>query len=136
MDLQKYNFLHNDNGDILIIDWVYSVMGGGARNFAGALECMPDDILKSLVNWEEITYSPKIDLICLVRAFYLMLHKPERVIERISSDTTDYDDIRKRAQGVLAFWESHAKSESWDRILQDAECLQYDSLIEKLEQLF
>ena len=44
-------------------------------NFAGALECMPDDILKLLVNDVQITYEPRIDLICLVRLFYLMLHK-------------------------------------------------------------
>ncbi|CAG8609357.1 8371_t:CDS:2, partial [Ambispora leptoticha] len=57
MDLRKYNFLRNDNGDIVIIDWGYSVMGDQTGNFAGALECMPDDVLTSLVNGEQPSYS-------------------------------------------------------------------------------
>ena len=88
MDLRKYNFLRNDNGDILIVDWVYSATAGETGTFAGALECMPDDILVSLVNRKETTYSPRIDLICLARAFYLMFNKPaQAVVEKISFET-------------------------------------------------
>ncbi|CAG8635619.1 6518_t:CDS:2, partial [Acaulospora morrowiae] len=135
MDLRKYNFLRNDNGDIVIIDWGYSVTKGQTRNFAGALECMPDDVLTSLVNWKQPFYSPKIDLICLARAFYLMLHKPARtIVERISSDRIP--DFRSRAQNILDFWESNAKSGLWNRIFQLAEDLNYDGLIEALEIFF
>ena len=107
-------------------------MGGGARNFAGALECMPDNILTSLVNGKETSYSPKIDLICLARVFYLMLHRV--IMERISFDRIP--DLRSWVQNLLAFWGSNAKSELWDRIFQHAEDLNYDGLIEALENFF
>ena len=44
--------------------------------FAGALEVMPDKVLLSIINEEEIDYGPEVDLVCLVRSFYLMLHRP------------------------------------------------------------
>ena len=55
-------------------------------------------------------------------------------MERISFDRIP--DLRSRAQNLLAFWGSNAKSELWDRIFQDAEYLKYDNLIEKLESFF
>ncbi|GBB94479.1 hypothetical protein RclHR1_23620001 [Rhizophagus clarus] len=83
MDLQKYNFLRDNDGNILITDWGYSKTQGENALFAGALECMPDNVLRSLINDEQINYDPTIDLICLVRSLYLMLHQPSS-IERIS----------------------------------------------------
>ncbi|CAG8853483.1 20331_t:CDS:2, partial [Gigaspora margarita] len=59
MDLQGYNFIRDDDEKILIIDWGYSVSGNENGRFAGALECMPDDVLKSLIIGEQITYSPR-----------------------------------------------------------------------------
>ncbi|CAG8772791.1 3861_t:CDS:1, partial [Ambispora leptoticha] len=135
MDLRKYNFLRNDNGEIVIIDWGYSVTEGETGNFAGALECMPDDVLTSLVNGEQPSYSPKIDLICLAKAFYLMLHKPAQVlVERLSFDRTP--NFKLRAQDILSFWKSNAKSGLWNRIFQKAENLNYDDLIKELENFF
>ncbi|CAG8619433.1 6524_t:CDS:2, partial [Ambispora gerdemannii] len=133
MDLRKYNFLRNDKGDILIIDWGYNAVIGETVNFACVLECMPDDILASLANGGRTTYSAKIDLICLARAFYLMLHKPPNA-ERISFGGNP--DISSRAQNILAFWGSNAKSELWDRIFQDAKGLKYEGVIEELEKFF
>ncbi|PKY45034.1 hypothetical protein RhiirA4_459523 [Rhizophagus irregularis] len=34
--------------------------------FAGALEYMPDEVLLSIINEEEIAYGPKVDLVCLI----------------------------------------------------------------------
>ncbi|RIB17788.1 hypothetical protein C2G38_1400209 [Gigaspora rosea] len=66
MDLRKYNFLRDDDSNILIIDWGYSKTQGENAPFAGALECMSDNILQSLINQKQINYEPTIDLICLV----------------------------------------------------------------------
>ncbi|CAG8536364.1 7696_t:CDS:2, partial [Ambispora gerdemannii] len=104
---------------------------GETGTFAGVLECMPDDILASLANGRRTTYSAKIDLICLARAFYLMLHKPPNP-ERVSFGGNP--DISSRAQNILVFWGSNAKSELWDRIFQDTEGLKYEGVIEELEK--
>ncbi|CAI2180890.1 290_t:CDS:2 [Funneliformis geosporum] len=104
-------------------------------NFAGALECMPNDILQSLVNGEQILYSPSIDLICLVRLFYLMLHKPANVaMERISFD--EISDFKSRAKNVLTFWSSRGKSDLWQKIYQMVKDLNYDDSIIELKGLF
>ncbi|CAG8551597.1 4894_t:CDS:2 [Racocetra fulgida] len=63
MDLRKYNLLRDDAGNILITDWGYSKTQGENSPFAGALECMPDNVLRSLLNDEQINYDPTIDLI-------------------------------------------------------------------------
>ena len=76
MDLRKYNFLRDGDDNILIIDWGYSKTQGENAPFAGALECMPDNVLQSLIDNEQINYNQTIDLICLVRSLYLMLHQP------------------------------------------------------------
>ncbi|CAI2194142.1 6119_t:CDS:2 [Funneliformis geosporum] len=102
MDLQRYNFICDHDEKIIIIDWGYSAMKNETGNFAGAFECMPDDILQSLVNSEQILYSPSINLICLVRSFYLLLHKLANVaMERISFD--EIPDFKSRAKNVLTF---------------------------------
>ncbi|CAG8699838.1 11097_t:CDS:2, partial [Funneliformis caledonium] len=65
------------------------------------LECMLDSILQSIVNDDDdIIYGPRVDLTCLVRSFYLMLHRPS--LDRISFDKGD--DIKSRAQMMLNFW--------------------------------
>ncbi|CAG8489342.1 9964_t:CDS:2 [Diversispora eburnea] len=94
MDLRRYNFIRDDDEKILIIDWGYSVSKNESGKFAGTLECVP---LKSLINCEQITYSPNIDLICLVRSFYLLLHSPvNAVMERIIFDgKTDFESQAK-----------------------------------------
>src|SRR5947209_10948456 len=97
--------------------------------FAGALECMPDYILTTLAKRQQITYLPKIDLMCLIRAFYLMLHKPQD-LHRIPFLTTP-----SLATNRLALWSSNGKSELWDKILKEAEQLNYDNLIKELEKL-
>ncbi|CAG8465509.1 5076_t:CDS:2, partial [Funneliformis caledonium] len=107
-DLRKFNFLRNlDDLSIFIADWGYSAEILVNTTFAGALECMPDAILESLINGEEIIYSPQVDLICFVRSFYLMLHRPS--LERIPFDRDD--NIKNRAQMLLNFWKGCAKSE-------------------------
>ncbi|CAB4413826.1 unnamed protein product [Rhizophagus irregularis] len=53
---------------LFIIDWGYSIKLEGNHNFAfaGALECMPDNILQSIVNdGDDINYGPGVDLTCL-----------------------------------------------------------------------
>ncbi|PKY60183.1 hypothetical protein RhiirA4_483591 [Rhizophagus irregularis] len=50
MDLRQYNFIRDYDEKIIIIDWGYSTIKNETGDFAGALECMPDDILKSLAN--------------------------------------------------------------------------------------
>ncbi|RGB25083.1 kinase-like domain-containing protein [Rhizophagus diaphanus] len=135
MDLRRYNFIRDYDEKIIIIDWGYSTTKNETGDFAGALECMPDDILKSLANGEPITYSPRIDLICLVRSFYLMLHKPANTaMERISFDKIP--DFKLRAKSVLTFWSSHGKSKLWRKVYQEANNLKYDNLIKALEVLF
>jgi len=134
MDLRKYNFLRDDYGNILIIDWGYSKTQGENAPFAGALECMPDNVLQSLVNDEPIEYDPAIDLICLVRSLYLMLHQPP-LIERISFDKVP-GNFKKRVQDILDFWAINGKSEWWNKISSDAENLRYDDLIEDIKMLF
>jgi len=135
MDLRKYNFLRDDDGNILITDWGYSKEQGKGENttFAGALECMPDNVLQSIIDGEEINYNPTIDLICLVRSLYLMLHKP--LIERISFDR-DPKNFKGRVQNILDFWASNGKSEWWNIIRSDAENLNYDKLLEDIKKLF
>jgi hypothetical protein len=135
MDLRRNNFLRGDDGQILIIDWGYSVAKDGTGNFAGALEVMPDDILTSLINGEQIKYSPKIDLICFVRTFYSMCHKPTNAeIERLPLNGPS--DIKSQARNILNFWSDHGKSNLWKKIHQQASELKYDNLIEELEALF
>lgn len=134
-DLRKYNFLRNlddSKETILIIDWGYSTKNHEDTAFAGALECMPDEVLESLTNEENIVYGPKVDLICFVRSFYLMLHKPS--MERVAFDRDD--DIKKRAQMMLNFWKDCSKSDVWDSIYQAIEGLDYDKLIQELERFF
>ncbi|CAG8650992.1 15178_t:CDS:2 [Funneliformis mosseae] len=135
MDLRRYNFIRDHDEKIFIIDWGYSATRNETGNFAGALECMPDDILKLLADGKQILYSPRIDLICLVRSFYLMLHKPANTaMERISFDKIP--NFKSRAKNVLTFWSSHGKSDIWQKIHQEANDLNYDNLIKELERLF
>ncbi|CAG8449959.1 9946_t:CDS:2 [Acaulospora morrowiae] len=134
-DLRKYNFLRNlddSKESILIIDWGFSTKNREDTAFAGALECMPDEVLESLTNEEDIVYGPKVDLICFVRSFYLMLHKPS--MERVAFDRDG--DIRKLAQMMLNFWKDRSKSDVWDNIYQAIEGLDYDKLIQELERFF
>ncbi|CAG8667679.1 502_t:CDS:1, partial [Paraglomus brasilianum] len=84
-DLKKFNFLRNlddSSENILIIDWGYSTNNSESTTFSGALGCMPDYVLQSLINGEEIVYGPQVDLICFVRLFYLMLHRPRVPIDK------------------------------------------------------
>ncbi|CAG8807629.1 37931_t:CDS:2, partial [Gigaspora margarita] len=131
MDLRKYNFLRDDDGNILIIDWGYSKTQGENAPFAGALECMPDNILQSLINEDQINYEPTIDLICLVRSLYLVLHQPLS-IERFSFNRA----TEKRALDLLNFWAVNGNSEWWSKINSDAKNLKYDDLFEDIKKLF
>jgi hypothetical protein len=116
MDLRRNNFLRDGDGQIVIVDWGYSVAKNDTGNFAGALEVMPDDILTSLTYGEQIKYSPRIDLICFVRTHYLMLHRPTNAeMERMSVNGTP--DIKSRAQNVLDFWSTHGKSDLWEKFI-------------------
>jgi hypothetical protein len=72
-DLRKFNFLRNVddlNENILIIDLGYSVNSSEETKFAGALECMPDYVLQSIIDKKEIAYEPRVNLTCFVRSFY------------------------------------------------------------------
>ncbi|GBB95528.1 hypothetical protein RclHR1_25540005 [Rhizophagus clarus] len=134
-DLRKYNFIRQIDDlreNIIIIDWGYSTDDGSTTSFAGALECMPDNVLHSLINDEAITYDPKVDLICFVRSFYLMLHRPslDRVLFK------KQDDIKQRAQILLDFWKDSRRSFIWDQIYDSIENLNYNQLILDLESLF
>ncbi len=134
-DLRKYNLVRDQLGNIVIIDWGYSIKLEGNHNFAfaGALECMPDNILQSIVNDDDdIIYGPGVDLTCLVRSFYLMLHRPS--LDRIPFDKED--DIKSRAQMMLNFWMGCGRSDVWDSIYNAIEILDYDQLIQQLERLF
>lgn len=135
-DLRKYNFLRDNNGNILIANWGYSVMEGDNMPFAGALECMPDDVLESLDNNEAINYNPRMDLICLVRSLYLMLHNP--VMERFSFDKVlENGNFKERLQEIKAFWSSHGNSsEWWATIYQEANKVNYDNLLRNLINFF
>ncbi|PKC17579.1 hypothetical protein RhiirA5_405680 [Rhizophagus irregularis] len=109
LDLQKYNFLRDNNGNILIADRRYSVIEGDNMPFAGVLECMPDDILESLDNNKAINYNPRMDFICLVRSLYLMFHNP--VMERFSFDKVlENRNFKKQLQEIKTFWFSHGNS--------------------------
>ncbi|RHZ62266.1 hypothetical protein Glove_341g79 [Diversispora epigaea] len=131
-DLRKYNFLRDSNGNILVIDWGYSFYSSDNAEFAGALECMPDEVLKSLSKGEKIVYGGKVDLMCFVRSFYLMLHRPS--LNRPSFDKDD--DIKKRAERLLIFWSIHGKSDVWESIYNAIESLDYKMLIQELERIF
>ncbi|CAG8805653.1 3976_t:CDS:1, partial [Dentiscutata erythropus] len=119
-------------GTILIIDWGYCTRNNENTAFAGALECMPDEVLQSLVNEENIVYGPKVDLVRFVRSFYLMLHRPS--MERIAFDKDD--SIKKRAQIMLNFWNDCSKSDVWNNIYQAIENLNYNQLIQEVEEFF
>jgi predicted Ser/Thr protein kinase len=131
-DLRKFNFLRDDNGNILLADWGYSIFDYEQAEFAGALECMPNNILTSLVNNESITYGPEIDLVCLVRSLYLVFHRP--AMKRISFGKES--DFKRRLHDILDFWTNNGSSELWARIHQAAEKLEYDDLLRLLEELF
>ncbi|CAB4495538.1 kinase-like protein [Rhizophagus irregularis] len=132
-DLRKFNFLRNLNdlnSNILIVDWGYSTNNSESTlPFAGALECMPDYVLQSLINEEEITYEPQVDLICFVRSFYLMLHKPSLTFGKD-------DDIKQRASVLLNFWKDCRRSDIWDNVYNTIEASDYEQLIQHLEELF
>ncbi|GES88852.1 kinase-like domain-containing protein [Rhizophagus clarus] len=133
-DLRKFNFLRNlDNlsENILIVDWGYSTNDSDSTTFAGALECMPDHILKSLINGEEIVYGPQVDLVCFVRSFYLMLHRP---LDRVPFDKDD--NIKERAHILLNFWKDSKQSDVWNNIYEAIDSTSYDQLIRELERLF
>jgi thiamine kinase-like enzyme len=133
-DLRKYNLIRDQCGNIIIIDWGYSIKleGNNDFTFAGALECMPDSVLQSIVNEDNIVYGPEVDLICLVRSFYLMLHRPP--LDRFVFDKDD--NIMSRAQLMLKFWKDCRCSDVWDSIYNAIESLDYDQLIHQLERLF
>ncbi|RHZ85156.1 hypothetical protein Glove_71g2 [Diversispora epigaea] len=88
--------------------------------FAGVLECMLDEVLNSLIKGGKIVYEEKVDLICFVRSFYLMLHRPS--LNRPSFDKDD--NIKKRAKRLLEFWCIHGKSDVWDSIYNAIKCNQ------------
>jgi predicted Ser/Thr protein kinase len=134
-DLRKFNFLRNLDDlseNILIVDWGYSTNNSDSTTFAGALECMPDYILQSLINGEEIDYGPQVDLVCFVRSFYLMLHRPS--LDRVPFEKQD--DIKQRAQVLLNFWENSRRSVVWDKFYDSIDKLDYNQLIRDLESLF
>ncbi|CAI2200460.1 5421_t:CDS:1, partial [Funneliformis geosporum] len=61
-DIRKFNFIRMIDDlreNIIIVDWGYSTNNGSTTPFAGALECMPDNVLQSLINDEVITYGPQ-----------------------------------------------------------------------------
>ncbi|GET02842.1 kinase-like domain-containing protein [Rhizophagus clarus] len=128
-DLRKYNFLRDSLDNILIIDWGYSTYSYENSSFTGALDSMPDEVLESIIKDYDIVYGPKIDLICFIRSFYLMIH-------RISLDLYPKDDIKTRAQMMMNFWNEHGKSELWGSIYLAAENLDYTKLIQEMERLF
>src|SRR6266498_4704807 len=102
-DLRKYNLIRDQCENIVIIDWGFSIKLEENHDFtfAGALDCMPDSVLQSIVNEDSIVYGPEVDLICLVRSFYLMLHRPP-LEDRIVFDKDN--NIKSRAQLMLNFW--------------------------------
>ena len=79
-----------------------------------------------------ITYGPQVDLICFVRSFYLMLHKPS--LDRVPFEKQD--DIKQRAQILLDFWADSRKSVVWDQIYNSIDNSDYNQLIQDLESLF
>ncbi|GBC10300.1 hypothetical protein RclHR1_00950037 [Rhizophagus clarus] len=134
-DLRKFNFLRNLDDlseNILIVDWGYSTNDSDSTTFAGALECMPDHILQSLINGEEIVYGPQVDLVCFVRSFYLMLHRP--TLDRVPFDKDD--NIKERAHILLNFWKDSKQSDVWNNIYEAIDSTSYDQLIRELERLF
>ncbi|CAG8600695.1 4346_t:CDS:2 [Ambispora gerdemannii] len=62
----KYNLLRDDSGKIVIFDWGFSIESEEEASFAGALECLGNNILEALANNQTITYTPSVDLVCLV----------------------------------------------------------------------
>ncbi|CAG8465116.1 6286_t:CDS:2, partial [Ambispora gerdemannii] len=70
-----------------IIDWGYSTLNNENTKLAGALECMLDEILTSIIDEKNTVYEQKVVLFCFVQSFYLMLHRPS--MERIAFDIND-----------------------------------------------
>ena len=131
-DLKKFNFLRNlddSSENILIIDWGCSTNNSESTTFSGALGCMPDYVLQSLINGEEIVYGPQVDLICFVRSFYLMLHRPRVPINK-------NDNIEEQARKLLNFWKDCRRSDVWNNIYEAIDNLSYNRLIQELERLF
>ncbi|CAG8725308.1 16354_t:CDS:2, partial [Funneliformis caledonium] len=110
----------------------YSIDDESTVSFAGALECMPDNILQSLIDDEAITNGPQVDLICFMRSFYLMLYRPS--LERVPFKKSD--DIKQRAQILLDFWNDSKQSVVWAQIYNSVDELDYNQLIQDLESLF
>ena len=134
-DLRKFNFIRDLDDlreNILIVDWGYSTDTNSSTSFAGALECMPDHVLRSLINDEAITYGPQVDLTCFVRSFYLMLHRPST--DRVPFEKQD--DTKQRAQVLLDFWKNSRQSVVWNQIYNSIDELDYNQLIRDLESLF
>ncbi|EXX70879.1 hypothetical protein RirG_083530 [Rhizophagus irregularis DAOM 197198w] len=135
-DLRKYNFICDKSGKIVVIDWGYCIKTDTDydSSFAGALKCMPDEVLSSIIKKKKIFYSPKVDLVCLVRSFYLMLHRPS--LTGVPFNKNDYDDISIQAQYILNFWKDCGKSDIWRNIYSAIDDLDYNRLIQELEKLF
>ncbi|RIA86811.1 hypothetical protein C1645_740567 [Glomus cerebriforme] len=127
-DLRKFNFIRKLDDlreNILIVDWGYSTnINESTTPFAGALECMPNYVLRSLINDEAITYGPQVDLICFVRSVYLMLHRPS--LDRVPFEKQD--DIKQQTQILLDFWENSRQSVVWGRIYDSIDNLDYNLL--------
>ncbi|CAG8734941.1 2544_t:CDS:2, partial [Funneliformis caledonium] len=109
-DLRKHNLVRNQLGNIVIIDWGYSIKLEENHNFAFA--------------------EALVDLTCLVRSFYLMLYKP--LLDRIPFDKGD--DIKSRAQMMLNFWMGCRRSDVWDSIYNEA-CDKCSEVISKVPLL-
>ncbi|CAI2166484.1 20624_t:CDS:2, partial [Funneliformis geosporum] len=76
--------------------------------FAGSLETLPDDALQKVIDGKEITYTPGIELISVVRSFYLLLCRPS--LKRLPFGE---NDIKEGAKIIKEFWRYNAQSSMW-----------------------
>ncbi|CAG8614442.1 1061_t:CDS:2 [Funneliformis caledonium] len=130
-DFRKWNLLRDQDENIRIVDWGFSVEVNKPVLFAGSLETLPNEVLQDIIDGKKIKYTKEIELISMVRSIYLMVFRPP--LERIPFGD---DDIKEWAKVYKEFWEGHSQSSIWSKILDAAKQADYDGLKSLLMNLF
>src|SRR5437763_4933101 len=132
-DFQKWNLLRDQDGNVHIADWGFAVNVNETTTFAGSLETLSDDALQNVIDGKDITYTCNIELISVIRSFYLMVYQP---LLKHPPFGENKNDIKERAKEIKEFWMNNARSSIWLNILEAATDTDYDRLKNLLMELF
>nr|CAG8657458.1 7735_t:CDS:2 [Entrophospora candida] len=121
-----------ESGCPVLIDWGFSITNKEKVEFCGGIDCAADEVLEKIKIGEAFEYKPEYDLISFICSIYIMLHAPED----FHCLSFDNENLEGYAGNLADFWCSHSVSELWKRMHRMAYELDYQGLIDSLEQLF